>query len=237
MQLKLIIITALLCFGSNAQNNNLSAREVFQKAIDKYKKQNYLSLRTHYKSFKHYTDTKPSEIFYGETILKNDISYSKVKDVEIVTFNDYVLQISNSAKTVVVDKNKIGKSQLDPFQFESYLKNFETKVTTDSNDYICTMIPKKFAQIMLNQVVIYINKHDFTVRKQEIFLLKQMPHKNSKGKIVSDIPKIEMIFSMREKKEAKDNQLLTKSSYFKIIKNNFVLAQRFSNYKLINAYK
>lgn len=220
---------------AHGKQQKLSATQILNKTIEAYKSKSDLSYNSNYSLFKDYKTKIAYEQYYGVVLRKKGVNYVKIKNTEFVSFSDYGLKINHDQKAVLMEKGKTEPKE-SPMSIEAYTKDFTAKLLpSDGNYYICELSPPKVSQIMLHKVLLYINKTDYSISKQVLYLVEQIETVGTKGKTEYSVPRLEISYSKREKNEARDNALLTKANYFTQKGGQIVLSKKISKYKLFKS--
>lgn len=226
----LFSISPILC-----AQQKLSASEVLNKAVENYKNKTYISYNSNYSLYRDYNTKKVYEQYQGIVLRKNGVNYIKIKNTEFVSFNDYGLKISHDQKSVLLQKGN-DKNGESPMSIEAYTKGFSMKLLpSNSNYYVCELSPPKISQIMLHRVLLYINKADYSISKQVLYLVERTEFVDDNGKTTYTVPRLEISFSKREKNEVKDIALTSKANYFTQKGDQIVLSKKISKYKLFKS--
>ncbi|MES2544819.1 MAG: hypothetical protein V4548_08030 [Bacteroidota bacterium] len=225
-----LICLIMLSVSLGAQTNTVTIGYLFKKVEQCYNDKEYMSYNSSYKMYANYNSKIVSEQYSGLIVKKNGVYYYKINDIEFLNFKDCSLKISNHEKAVIL--GKAASRSLSPLSLESYLKGFNRKLSEDKDYWICELSPSKVSQIMFHKIIIYINKKEFTIDKQIMYFLNEMPSKNNKGKETMERPRIEVIFSKRASQIAKDDLLVDKKQYLIHIGKKIVLSKRLEAYKL-----
>lgn len=218
-----------------SQQEKITAVGVIKKAADIYNKQEYVSNNSKYTLYLDFTSDKIYEQYTGVVLKKNNVNYFKIKNTEFVSFGTYGVKINNDQKAIVIEKQ--AKEVHDsPLSLTNYLKGLDSKLIQGDKDYfICELTPSKISQVMLAKVIIQIRKKDYSIVKQTLFFVDKMESKNAKGKTIYSIPRLEIVFSSREKNIKKDDVLLSKENYFTQNGNQIILSKRLATYQLFKS--
>jgi len=218
-----------------SQQENSAAIQVIKKAAAVYNKQEYVSNNSKYTLYLDFTSNKIHEQYAGVVLKKNNVSYFKIKNTEFVSFGTYGAKINNDQKAIVIEKQP-KEVQDSPLSMTHYLKGFDSKLIQENKDYfICELTPSKVSQVMLTKVIIQISKKDYSIVKQTLFFVNKMESKNANGKTVYSIPRLEIVFSSREKNIKKDDLLVAKENYFTLNGNQIILSKRLAAYQLFKS--
>jgi len=230
-----IYIFLVSSINTYSQEKKLTARQIITKAADTYNESAYIAYNSNYSLYLDYNSKKVYEYYSGMVLKKNNVNYFKIKNTEFVTFKNIGIKVSNDEKAIVIEKQK-KKIDESPLSLKNYLDAYNAKlIETDSKTYICELTPNKITQIMLSKIVIYIRKKDYSIAKQSLFFVEQMESKDSKGKRIYSVPRLEITFTPRPRDEKSDNYLVSKENYFSEKGNDITISKRFSTYQLFKS--
>ncbi|NUY82702.1 hypothetical protein HUK80_17500 [Flavobacterium sp. MAH-1] len=203
------------------------ARAVLRKASQVLKSKKEVSYNVQYTSFAGIDSKEIMENYRGMLLKKDGVTYYKIKQTEVVSFSDYAVKVSNDERAIQITKN--GKVE-QPIDFEAYLTVFDARFGKSTPDvWVCELVPKKVTQLPLGKAVVYINKKDYSVTRQILYIANTIEYEN---RLVQ--PRLEVVLSPRKIVPA-DNKLVQKSNYFTVSGNDIRLAKRFIKYKLYKA--
>lgn len=223
-------IALLLCAPiAHAQETKETVQSLIKKAGDAYNSKNYFSYTIMCRMYRNHQADVASENYQGILLKKNGVYYYKIKDIEFLNFTDSSIKISNSEKAFVIGE---AQSPVNPLTSIANLKGFTTKLKQNKQEWICELVPAKLSQMMISKMLVYINKADYSITRQETYFLQGVPKKDAKGKTVMELPKMEVDFVPRPKQPEKDDWLVNKSHYFSMKGTKVILSKKFSAYKL-----
>lgn len=229
----LLFLFVFSCMYS--QQEEMTGLQVLKKAIEVNNKQQYLSYNSKYALYLDFTSKKVYEQYTGIVLKKNNVNYFKIKNTEFVTFKNYGLKINHDQKAFVIEK-QTGEMEESPLSLTNYLKGVDSKlIQSNATHFICELTPSKISQIMFSKILIYIKKSDYSIAKQSLFFVEKMESKDSKGKTIYTVPRLEITFSPRAKDEKRDNVLVTKENYFAERNNEIIISRRLSAYQLFKS--
>lgn len=220
-----------------SQQSQPTATAILKKTEELYKSKNYLSYNSKYNLYLDYTSKNVYEQYAGMVLKKNKVNYFKIKNTEFVGFEDYCLKINNDEKALVIEKLENGSIEESPLSLNNYEKEFNTKLIYNKEYFIIELLPKnKFSQIMYSKIILYIRKINFSIVKQSFFFLEKMQSKDTKGRIIYSLPRLEIVLSPRINNEKTDNFLVNKENYLIGNGSNIEIAKRLSAYKIYKSY-
>lgn len=216
-----------------SQEEKMTAMEVLNKAAEAYNKQAYVSYNSKYTLYLDYTTKEVHEQYNGMILKKDNVNYFKINNTEFVSFKNYGVKINHDEKALSIEKDSNSMEE-SPLSLTNYLKGFESKLKSNKEFFICELKPSKISQIMFSKVVIYINKSDYSIGKQELYFVEKMESKDAKGKTIATVPRLEIVFNAKTKNQKNDDFLINKENYFSVNNNKIVVSKRLSAYKLYN---
>ncbi|EOG6896216.1 conserved exported hypothetical protein [Flavobacterium psychrophilum] len=229
-----IIVFSLLPCNLIAQEYT-NAKELLEAVSKNYNKKSKFSFYTNVAVYKNYNDKTPKEKYEGLIIKNSDAIYCKIKGMELLSFNDCSLKISNEEKMILYSEGKQQESMVPTdISLIAFLKDFKWTLKSTATQYICEFVPKTITQIMCSKVIFYINKSDLLIAKQITYLTETIDESNPK-KPVKITPMILVSYKKRTSAVSSDQLLTNKRNY--IIKNgdNVILAKKYSNFQLIKS--
>lgn len=225
---RIIALIVLASVKLGAQNANPDVIGIIKKASDKLNTDAYYAYDTQYKMYEDYESNRAKETYAGFLLKKNNIYYYKIKNTEFVGFKNYSVMVSNDEKSILISKQA---RQQFPLDLSKYLKGFTTKLLkSDKNEYVCELVPTKISQIMVSKIVLHINKSDYSIIRQKLYLLNPMENDEKSTK-----PRLEVTFRPKAKKPAADDFLVTERNYYIITSSGYKIANRYKKYNLYKA--
>ncbi len=224
-----LFIASLLVYSFSWSQQVPSSKVLFKKSAEYYDKTQQYAFSINYKLFDD-SSSKVIESYDGEIVKNYQQLYYKIKDFEIVNFSDFGVKVSQSEKIVLVYKQNFKQNFLSPLNLEKYMNGFISKVTSNGNYWVCTLTPAKGSQVMANSIIVYINKENYTISKQEIFMLSQFQSNNSNKKKPQ---RMVVTFNKRLFNKSADVLKTTKSNYFTGVGKQMRLSKRYTGFKLI----
>lgn len=216
-----------------SQQDKMTAMDVLDKAAEAYNKQAYVSYNSKYTLYLDYTTKEVHEQYNGMVLKKDNVNYFKINNTEFISFKNYGVKINHDERALSIEKD-LNAMEESPLSLATYLKGFESKLKSNGEFFICELKPAKISQVMFSKVIIYIKKSDYSIGKQELYFVEKMESKDAKGKIISTVPRLEIVFNPRTKNQKNDDFLIGRENYFTVNNNKVVVSKRFLAYKLYN---
>ena len=226
----------LFYFVSNlsfSQERTDNANDILKKASLAYQKSSYLSYNSQYIMYADYATNKIIEKYQGYIIKKDNSSYIKIKETEIITLPPYGIRIDNVNKVIAMIQSDETTLQ-NPLVVDRYLKEFNAKLISSKGEFfVCEITPKKDIEVNpFYKIIFQIRKTNFHVIKQILYLANQIDSKDSKGRLISNKPRIEISFSERTRNEKKESKLFRNESYISIKGNEIKPAHNYLGYTI-----
>ncbi|MDO5981449.1 hypothetical protein [Flavivirga spongiicola] len=200
----------LLFLGSlEIQAQQPTAAESLAKVETYYKTAKTFNLQVKYNMYKGHTGNHLTESYEGTMTKNGAVSQIKILGSEIIQFPNAQLTINKANKTLVYNEisgKGLKKSPLDVSTFLNYYKETSTKVS--GNMLVHEMVLKNNQMpIPYNKIVIYINKANHQLVKQELYLSTKVPFVDDNGKDTEDVARMEISFKHNKKTMAKAPRL------------------------------
>lgn len=191
---KLTYIALLISFITNAQQP--TAVETLAKVETYYKTAKALNINVEYAMYMGHTGTYLTELYKGNIYKNNAVTQLKVLGSEVLQFSDVQITINNEDKTLIYNvssNNGLSKSPLDTSAFLNFYREVSTQVS--GNTIIHELVLKnRQIPIPYNKIVIHLNKNDYSLKKQILYLSKKMPFVNKEGENIEDVGRMEITF-------------------------------------------
>lgn len=229
-----LVFTILVLFSLQIQSQTV--KEILTNVQNKVTNSNF-KVNLKYQLFKGVESKKILESFNGIYIKKETNYYNKVKNTETIIGTDFLIKINHDQKAMIYDKFKKGNN--DPnnmLNITALLKNFENpKVTDLGNRWKCEMIAVEYSQMPYSKIVMYINKEDYNINKQVLFLTSLMNFSDDGSKNDFNIPRLEIEYTNYSKPTKQDDYFFVKSQYIDITKSKVVPSTKYKAYEIINS--
>ena len=226
-----LVLLFVGCLEVNAQQP--TAAESLAKIETYYKTAKSFSIQVKYNMYKGHTGNHLTESYEGTMTKNGAVSQIKILGSEILQFPEAQLTINKDNKTLVYNEisgESLKKSPLDVSTFLKYYKETSTKVS--GNMLIHEMVLKNNQMpIPYSKIVIYINKANYQLVKQELYLSTKVPFVDEKGKDTKDVARMEISFKYNKKSMTKTPRL---KDYVQLEPNKKVrLTQAYAAYTII----
>lgn len=224
-----------ICLSAQ-QKDKSKIMEILKNCMQKYESAESLEIKSEYTSYCNYTSNKIEEQYNGFFVKKNNLTYTKIGSIEQARLKEYTIAIDNETKLMNCKKNDLKVKTLDFFNLDSYTANFDEFVLTeDATNWICTLKTNSpIIFIPFTKVQMKINKKNYLLKEQILYLANTAPYIDSKGNEKYDSPRIHIKFL--ETKESVDttSDKLKFETYFKIVNKKFIPNGIYKTYKLTN---
>lgn len=225
----LLIFLSIFCLSFKPKDQMTL---LFDKVEKNYTAKNYFSYKIVITAA---AEKKPNEILDssdGLFLKKNQITYQKISENEIVEFNDFVFFSSAINKTVIINK-KDKSTQFVSLKTLVQLLPEKQTIKEKGDIVICELNAPKVYQTPYHKVEIAINKKTNEIVYQKMFMVGKNKYK-VKGKLVEVVnPIVKLSYTVAKKNEIFENNLIKKSNYFTESKGVFTLSSKYSKYKLL----
>lgn len=189
-------------------------------------------LNTSYNLYLGYNSKNVAESYKGVLLKKGNEYYSKIGATEFVYLKKASIKIDNESKRMQYTSATSQDVAMvyDMVKYTSHFTSFELKST--SSQWICILKTGDIAFVPYSKIIIHINKKDFTVDKQELFLLNQVKTKE-KGKTVYYYPKLVLTFQEIDL-NYKSDTFFSLSNYIRLKDGKVYPAKKNSAYKIVD---
>lgn len=220
----------LMSYGVNDDKQKIV--ELLKKSKNYYDKTNQFKMNTSYKVYLG-NSNKAVESYDGLFIKNNKNYYSKIGETEFIVTPTNTIKIDNESRLMQYIKEENSGEQVI-YDLVKYCDNFGTfNLTSNSTDWICTLNSREVTFIPYSKIIIYLSKTDYSITKQELYILSTIPDKDSNGKVTNKYPKLEITFS-----DIKLNELVEEyfklSNYIEIKKGKFYPVKKYSSYQIVD---
>jgi hypothetical protein len=219
----LLLLTGVVnCFSQKKQ----SAFALFNKVEHYYTTQPNFDYNVEYRIYENAVANKIVVHYGGKIVKQGKVIYQESKSIELVDFGTYAVAVNNQEKTIQVKKTT---GQHLPIALQFYLKVLKkNKVTENETYWLCELAPEKGDACQYSKILFYINKIDYSLYKQEMYIKGIQDFGNKKLKN----PKMEVVFTKNQPNNT-STALTQSSNYFEIINKKITLSKRLKAYKLI----
>lgn len=228
-----LILFILLFSNCIYSQDEKRVTEILSKSESIYKTSKNLAINMNYKLYTSYLSNKISESYNGKMFSQNKSTYIKIHNTEFLQTETLSLKINHDQKMLVVFKNSVDNSNMNPMNITGFLKNFKSKKIIDKGTYwICTLQTGKYTQMMYGKVELYINKKNYKIEKQILYLLEKAMFKDSKGIEKYDFPRLEITINDLDINEVDKKTAFDIKTYIIKEGNQIKPSKKYSNYTL-----
>ncbi|MDO5971994.1 hypothetical protein Q4Q35_19505 [Flavivirga aquimarina] len=232
---QLLILALFLGNIALSYTQEITALNTFNKIESYYKTVDVLDIEMEYKMFRGYTGTNLTESYKGTMYRKEGVTRIEILGSEIIDLPDAKLIVNKEAKTIAYNKKSFEKTQNSPVDISMFLKFYKEASTKISGHIIIhEMVLKEGIQISIpyRKIIIHVNKNNYQIEKQELYLSTKVPFVDKNGKEVSDLARMEIKFRKNPNPLKKVPEL---KDYVRIDSNKKVhLSQNYMAYKIID---
>ncbi len=234
-----IRILFLLLVGLNAYSQKSADRTkiegLIEKAQKKYASAPDFQFSAVYQLFGSYKSSTVSESYKGVFAKNKKNSYAKIHTTEFVKLNTFNIKVDNESKLMQVTKDGNGNGDLFPYQLGELLSNFnDFKISSTDLEWICTLTAPKVTFVPYGKVILHINKKDYSLTKQTMYLLQQNQYTDSKGKKLIGYPRLEITFSKVLWNSDAYAPKFELSSYIYQSKNKYHVSKKYKSYQIVD---
>lgn len=206
--------------------------ELLNKSKDFYEKQQHFKFTTTHSMYA--GDSKKAlESYNGFFIKKGTSYYSKIGQTEFVFSSGSMLKIDNESKLMQYLKDENAEENV-LYDLTSQMSNFGTFELKNTNDHwICTLNSREVTFIPYSKIIIHLSKKDYSIVKQELFLISQVKMKDDIGKDVYVYPKLQITFKELTFAEQSE-EYFKMSNYIEIKKGKCYPVKKYSSYQIID---
>ncbi|MFN3754315.1 hypothetical protein [Flavobacterium sp.] len=206
---------------------------ILKKSNSYYQGKNKFQLNTTYKIYATKSSKQVKDSFKGLFACNNDRTYAKINQTEFIISSDLSLKIDNESKLIQFSKNELDKD-LKVYDLEKYCSYYNGfKLTETEKEWICTLTTAAFSFVPYSKVVIYINKANYNVSKQILYIISAVEYKDSDGKMKIDYPRLEIEFD--NLKTVIDNENVFNIDSYILLKNGkYYPSKKYNTYKVID---
>lgn len=228
-----VFFFALCSFSlkSNINDDKVTIVALLKKSKDYYDKQKVFKFNTAYDLFAG-NSKKAIESYKGVFIKDDKNFYSKIGQTEIIVIKGNTIKIDNESKLIQYFKEEATNENI-VYDLVKYCNNFGTfDLKSTDNYWICTLNSREVTFVPYSKVVIYLDKKNYSIVKQELFLISTITTKDVKGKDVYSYPKLQITFSAFELK--KQNEDYFKINYYiELKKGKYYPSKKYSTYQIV----
>lgn len=231
------IIIVVFSFLNTTAQTTLSVEEVLKKTRDFYQEKDNFKFNTSYKLFNGYKGNKVIESYDGKILKTNDITYSKIHNTEFFQYPNSFLKVNHIEKAMLYSDTSGMNNDSSPI---SILKRIESSFKSSNillkgNSYVLEFIAKDLNFLPYKKLLILIDKNDFKIQKQVLFLVNQVTVKDNNDKDILVTPRLEItLFNFSSKKiETSGDSRYKLSNYITKVDNKVAVTAKYKNYNII----
>lgn len=232
-----IIYGCFLNVAVFAQNKEADIKTILDKVAKVYSTPNY-SFNMKYELFKNSTESTVKEYYTGKTIKEGDQYYSKIHNTETIQLSNRFLKINHDEKAILYSEEAL-PTNTNPLAEIATLFNYfdKTNIKEESHVYICEFIAKERSVLPYSKAILFINKLDYTILKQVLYLASQNSTTDKDGNVKLSNPRLEISFSNFSTKDTNTSQVFSLVKYVTINKDIVKPSSKLMAYQVINASK
>ncbi|MFI0428879.1 hypothetical protein [Mariniflexile sp. HMF6888] len=174
----------------------LKASETLAKVEAFYKTTKVFNLDVEYAMYKGYTGTHLTESYKGSMYKNGAVTQIKILGSEILQFPKAQLTLNEENKTMVyspITEKTLQKSPLDMSSFLKFYKEVSSEVS--GNTIIYELVVKnKQLPIPYNKIILHVNKDNYSIKKQVLYLSTKVPFVDENGEDTEDVGRMVITF-------------------------------------------
>lgn len=232
----LLFVLFFLLTSFNSGNDKQKILEIIRETKKNYENLQNFEITMDYKLYSTYNSMLVTEAYSGIMIKKKETFYSKIGATEFFRDNNYFIKIDHNSKAMQYSNSKHEESYKFYNMLDKYLEYFSKfELVSDKNIWICTLSAPEISVVPYNKIIFHIDKTDHSIKKQVLYLLVENKYKNTKGKIETGFPRLE-ITTGKSNNIVPANKFNIKN-YVYINKGKVLPAGQFEKYKIIDLTK
>lgn len=218
--------------ASNAADDKAKIKELIKRSKSYYAKNRQFSFAINYNLFAG-NDKKPIDTYSGMFAKRDANYYTRVGDSEIIHIDNLTVKIDHEMKLIQHYEEEVTKD--DPiYDLMNYFENFKSfQLKSTPKYWICTFNSREVTFVPYSKIIIYLNKKDYSIVKQELHLLSSIKTKDKKGKDVYKFPILEILFSDFKLGESKVDYFKV-SNYLSLKNRRYYPSNKYSSYQLVD---
>lgn len=236
LRIQYIVIFSISCFAfSMATAQNMEIENVLSKVTKQYEDQEQFQIDVTYAMHRGFTGNKITESYKGKVLKKGNYSYFEVLGSKIIQFPDAQLIFDQRKKTITYAKKTNTGLNNSPLNITRFLTMYDkTKITAQENTLICEMVSTaKNVQLSYGKVVLYVDKSNFRIKKQELFFSNVVPFTNTEKKS-REMDYARLIITMDHKTVALKKTPQISDYFIRNTSGKMRLLPQYNEYQLIN---
>lgn len=196
MKLKGFLVSLFFCcllsYGKSPEDKEKIVA-LFKKTANFYDSKNSFQVDLSYMLCPTATSNQIVEKYKGYLAKKNKGGYVKIDKTEFITDEKNSLKIDNESKLIQMNSKEASKNEDLFYDIKKYLTNFSNfTLTSNDNEWICTMTTPAVTFIPYTKVVIFIDKKSNSITKEVFYLIVKNKYKAPNGEMKNDYPRIEI---------------------------------------------
>ena len=180
--LVLIVLVNSMTSFVNAQQTDV--KKIMNKVADIYEDKQQYHIAITYDMHRGLKGNNITESYEGEMIKNGAYSNFQALNSEVIQFPKEQLIIEHDTKNITYIKMKghTLAGSASPIDMTGFLTHYDkTKVVEKNGKFICELVStKQNIQIPYSKVVLYINKENYHIEKQELFFATLVPFVDQK---------------------------------------------------------
>ncbi len=215
------------------QTDKLKITNLLTQSQKTYNITPVFKLSTKYTLFANYTSEEEIESYRGKLVKNKTEFYLKVQNTEFINLKKINLKIDHESKLMEISSSE--KTTLLPgSDIKEIINNFNSfQLDSNENFWICILSTPEISFIPYHKIIIYIDKKNLTIHKQEMYFLNKQPHKNKQGKIRYEFPRLEIEFSLLENNISSFEDKFIVENYIQYRGNKTIPSKQFHQYKIV----
>ena len=233
----LIFTIASIFTGGHLYGQSVKIKDVLDKATTFYTTKNQYRIDMKFTMYRGFSGNNKTESYTGIMERNGDYMKNSILNTTIYQYPKSKIIIDDDVKTLtytLVDMQSLQNVPVDLNIFLEYYK--ESQVIDGGKVWICEMVyvDEKILAPPYGKVVLYIDKKDYSIQKQELFFSNRIPFKSKKGnEIEQDYGRLVITLSHDM------NVTITpknQSDFISVNNSNSIrLSETYSSYQLINS--
>ncbi|MGK4569022.1 hypothetical protein [Flavobacterium sp. 3HN19-14] len=232
----LTFLLMLICsaFAAAQKDDRKEMEGLFSKTQKVYENANSFKLATSYKLYPTYRSNTVCESYAGILFRNKEDFYCKIDKTEFIKIADTYIKVDNESKRMQLSNEK-APDPIEAYNIRALMSHFrDFSMTSTPDQFICTMTCPELTLVPYGKAIIYINKKDLTIDRQVMYMLNLNAYKNSKGKNVTDYPRLEILFSEFDSQAAIPAVKFKLETYIRKSKQVPIPAKEYKNYQIVD---
>ena len=206
--------------------------DIVKKSNSSYTNKSNIAVALDYNLFQDYTSKKILQSYKGLSVSTKNCIYLKIYKTEFLKTKNLSFKINHDQKTSLV--NISGKSgelnTQNPLDLKVFLKHFKKKtLKSENNNWVIELETPKLTQLPYGKAKIFINKSDYSIQKQVLYLLNGLSFENK----VTKSPRLEINLKNLTKTDLEINSLVDLNRFLVKEANTYKLKKEYAHYKLL----